>query len=67
MMDHIQPSHIPHAVIVEATESRALAPKYVGWLKRGLHLITPNKQANTGTMQEYRALRAASADSRRHF
>ncbi len=67
MMDHIQPSHIPHAVIVEATASRALAPKYVDWLKRGLHLITPNKQANTGTMQEYRALRAASADSRRHF
>ena len=67
MMDHLQPSHIPHAVIIEATASRALAPKYVEWLKRGLHLITPNKQANTGTMQDYRALRAAAAESRRHF
>lgn len=64
---HINPPHVPHAVIVEATASAALSPLYKEWLAQGLHIISPNKKANTGTMTEYRAIREAARKTNRHF
>jgi aspartokinase/homoserine dehydrogenase 1 len=65
--EHIRPAHIPHAAIIEATASSALAPQYPQWLHSGLHIISPNKKANTGTMAEYLAIREAAKKSNRHF
>jgi aspartokinase/homoserine dehydrogenase 1 len=65
--EHIHPSHIPHALIVESTASSALVPFYEQWLTQGIHIISPNKQANTASMQDYRRLRATAQKARRHF
>ena len=65
--EHLNPPHIPHAVIIEATASSALAPYYKDWLNAGLHIVSQNKKANTGTMKEYAEIRAAAKASGRHF
>jgi aspartokinase/homoserine dehydrogenase 1 len=65
--DHLCLSHIPHSILIEATASSELAPLYKTWLARGIHIVSPNKKANTGSMAEYRALREATRKSGRHF
>lgn len=64
---HVRPSHLPHAVLIDATASSELAPHYPEWLSSGLHIISPNKKANTGSMQDYRLIREASKKGGRHF
>jgi aspartokinase/homoserine dehydrogenase 1 len=64
---HVRPSHIPHAVIVESTASSALAPLYPKWLASGLHIVSPNKKANTGSFADYQSIRQAAQKSHRHF
>jgi aspartokinase/homoserine dehydrogenase 1 len=64
---HLAESHIPHSVLIEATASGALAPHYAPWLSEGLHLITPNKKANTGSLREYQNIREAAKQAGRHF
>jgi aspartokinase/homoserine dehydrogenase 1 len=64
---HVQADHFPHAAIVDCTASAELAAHYPGWLERGIHIITPNKKANTGTMEFYRMLRFISRDRNRHY
>ncbi len=59
---HINPDHLPHAVIIDCTASPHIAGLYSGWLERGIHVITPNKKAFSGTFEDYAALR----DSARH-
>jgi aspartokinase/homoserine dehydrogenase 1 len=64
---HLRASHIPHSVIVEATASEALTPHYAGWLRSGLHIISPNKKANSGSLKVYQEIRRAAQDAQRHF
>ncbi|MCA9490158.1 MAG: bifunctional aspartate kinase/homoserine dehydrogenase I [Myxococcales bacterium] len=59
LVGHVNADHLPHAVLVDCTASGAVAGRYAGWLERGVHVVTPNKRANTASMGEYRALRAA--------
>ncbi len=64
---HLQSHYIPHSVLIEATASSSLTPNYVNWLNQGLHLISPNKKANTGSFLEYKEIRQAMQKSQRHF
>jgi bifunctional aspartokinase / homoserine dehydrogenase 1 len=66
-VDHVQSDHFPHAAIVDCTASAEIATHYPCWLERGIHIITPNKKANTGTMEFYRKLRSLSRDKNRHY
>ena len=59
-VDHVQTEYHPHTVIVDCTASTAVAGHYQEWLERGIHVVTPNKKANTGTWDAYQALRSAS-------
>jgi len=54
--DHIQTDYHPHAVLIDCTSSSAVAGRYQDWLKRGIHIVTPNKKANTASLSSYRAL-----------
>ena len=59
-VDHIQTDYHPHAVIVDCTSSQAVARRYADWLARGIHVVTPNKKANTAALDAYRRLRDLS-------
>lgn len=58
-VDHIQTDYHPHAVLIDCTASDAIAGKYAEWMERGIHVITPNKKANTASMEYYRRLKAS--------
>jgi len=66
-VDHVQADHFPHAVIVDCTSSAELTAHYPAWLERGIHIITPNKKANSASMDFYRTLRASSRATNRHY
>ncbi|MEX2527340.1 MAG: bifunctional aspartate kinase/homoserine dehydrogenase I [Gemmatimonadota bacterium] len=66
-VDHIQADHIPHAVLIDCTASGEVADRYREWLERGIHVITPNKRASTGSLEYYRAIKKACRDSGMHY
>ncbi len=53
---HVQAEHLPHHVLVDCTSSQPVADRYLGWLDQGIHLVTPNKKANSGPQEYYEAL-----------
>ncbi|NNF40806.1 MAG: bifunctional aspartate kinase/homoserine dehydrogenase I [Woeseiaceae bacterium] len=64
---HINPDHLPHAVIIDCTASPHIAGKYAGWLERGIHVVTPNKKAFSGSIEEYHEIRDAAARGSSHY
>ena len=66
-INHIQADHLPHAVIIDATASGELPKHYESWISRGINVITPNKQSNSGPFAAYRSLREATRKHQRYF
>ncbi len=64
---HVQADYIPHTVMVDCTASADVSEHYVGWLTRGIHVVTPNKKANSGSLPYYRALHEAARASGTHY
>jgi aspartokinase/homoserine dehydrogenase 1 len=64
---HVQPDHIPHAVIIDCTASDEVADRYAGWLERGIHVITPNKKAFSGEMSRYEEIRSNAKLGGAHY
>jgi aspartokinase/homoserine dehydrogenase 1 len=64
---HVNPDHLPHAIMIDCTASEFIASKYAEWLSRGIHVITPNKKAFSGTLESYRALQAAANEGSAHY
>jgi len=48
--DHVHADHLPHAVIIDCSASDAVAALYPRWLAEGIHVVTPNKRANSGSL-----------------
>ena len=57
---HVRAEHLPHAMIVDCSGSDAVAAHYPEWLAAGIHVVTPNKQAGSGPIGRYRAIREAT-------
>ena len=64
---HINPDHLPHAVIIDCTASEYIASRYAGWLSRGIHVITPNKKAFSSSYSDYTALQSAADSGSSHY
>lgn len=65
--EHVQAPHLPHGVILDCTATVALIPRYSEWLGQGIHLITPNKKANAGALENYERIHEAARAGGRHF
>jgi aspartokinase/homoserine dehydrogenase 1 len=65
--EHLNPDHLPHAVIIDCTASEAVAARYTEWLSRGIHIITPNKKAFSGDYAYYKELQAAADEGSAHY
>lgn len=65
--DHIHTDYHPHAVLVDCTSSAVVARHYADWLDRGIHVITPNKKANTANWSSYQQLRSLSRPSQPRY
>ena len=64
---HVQADYIPHTVLIDCTASAEVAGNYRGWLARGIHVVTPNKKANSGALPDYRALKEAARAAGTHY
>jgi aspartokinase/homoserine dehydrogenase 1 len=58
-VEHLQVDHLPHTVIIDCTADAAVAQHYADWLKAGIHVVTPNKKANSGPLAYYESLKEA--------
>ncbi|XP_019058005.1 PREDICTED: bifunctional aspartokinase/homoserine dehydrogenase 2, chloroplastic isoform X1 [Tarenaya hassleriana] len=65
---HVHGNHfIPNTVLVDCTADSNIATRYYDWLRRGMHVITPNKKANSGPLDQYQKLRALQRKSYTHY
>jgi aspartokinase/homoserine dehydrogenase 1 len=68
LASHVRADHLPHAVIVDCTAGDVVVDHYATWLRRGIHVITPNKRAASGPLLRWRAIQtAARAGHARYF
>src|ERR1700692_2299940 len=65
--NNVQADYIPHTVMVDCTARAEVGKNYVAWLTRGIHIVTPNKKANSGTLPYYRALQEAARAAGTHY
>ncbi|KAL4017369.1 hypothetical protein IC575_020921 [Cucumis melo] len=67
-VQHVHQNHfIPNTVLVDCTANPDIASYYYNWLRRGIHVITPNKRANSGPLDQYLKLRALQRQSYTHY
>jgi aspartokinase/homoserine dehydrogenase 1 len=66
-INHVQADYVPHSVVIDCTASAKVADQYRDWLARGIHIVTPNKKANSGTLPYYRSLQHAKRDAGTHY
>src|SRR5271166_5665691 len=66
-VNHVQCDYIPHTVVIDCTASPVIASHYQAWLSRGLHVVTPNKKANSGSLPYYRSVQEARRKAGTHY
>jgi aspartokinase/homoserine dehydrogenase 1 len=66
-MEHVRVDYLPHTVLIDCTASADIAKRYPDWLAAGIHIITPNKKANSADMPFYRRLRDARRAGAAHY
>jgi aspartokinase/homoserine dehydrogenase 1 len=59
--------YLPHTVLVDCTASAAIAAHYADWLAAGIHIVTPNKKANSGEYTYYQRLQSARRNGASHY
>ena len=64
---HVHADHLPHSVIIDCTASAEVAANYPAWLARGIHVVTPNKRANSGALPLHDAISAARRQTGAHY
>jgi bifunctional aspartokinase / homoserine dehydrogenase 1 len=66
-VEHLRATYLPHTVIIDCSASELVAEHYREWLASGIHIVTPNKKANSASWQAYCAVREARRASRAHY
>jgi bifunctional aspartokinase / homoserine dehydrogenase 1 len=66
-IEHIQADDFPHAVIIDCTADQNIAKNYDDFISKGVHIITPNKHANSGDILYYKALKALLEQKKSHY
>jgi aspartokinase/homoserine dehydrogenase 1 len=65
--EHIHADHLPHAIIIDCSANADVAARYPGWLASGIHVVTPNKKANSADMEFYARLQEARRQGGAHY
>lgn len=64
---HVHADHLPHAIIIDCSSSAEVAARYPEWLARGIHIVTPNKKANSADLDLYARLHEARRQGGAHY
>jgi aspartokinase/homoserine dehydrogenase 1 len=65
--DHVHADHFPHAVIIDCSASVEVAKHYAHWLAEGIHIVTPNKKANSAAYGDYQRVQQARRAAGSHY
>jgi bifunctional aspartokinase / homoserine dehydrogenase 1 len=65
--DHLKVDYLPHTVIIDCSADEKVAMHYAEWLRQGIHIVTPNKKANSASMAYYDSLRDARRVCGAHY
>jgi aspartokinase/homoserine dehydrogenase 1 len=63
----VRVDHLPHAVLIDCSADAGVARHYRDWLAAGIHIVTPNKRANSSELTYYEALKSARRASGAHY
>jgi len=66
-VEHVRVDYLPHTVLVDCTASAAIAGRYADWLAAGIHIVTPNKKANSADLAYYHRLQEARRAGASHY
>ncbi len=66
-LEHVRVDYLPHTVLIDCTASAAVAARYADWLGAGIHIVTPNKKANSADYSDYQRLQAARRAGGAHY
>ncbi len=64
---HVVADHLPHHVMIDCTADAAVAGRYASWFSAGLHVVTPNKKANSAVLADFRRMQQARRDAGTHY
>jgi aspartokinase/homoserine dehydrogenase 1 len=64
---HVHADHLPHAIIIDCSSSAEVAERYPAWLASGIHVVTPNKKANSADLEFYARLHEARRQGGAHY
>ena len=67
MLEFAREQQLVNPVFVDCTSNESVAGQYLNVLKAGLHVVTPNKKANTREYDYYQDLRLSALKYRRQF
>jgi bifunctional aspartokinase / homoserine dehydrogenase 1 len=65
--EHIRADHLPHAIMIDCSASTEVAARYPAWLASGLHIVTPNKKANSADLDFYGRMHEARRQGGAHY
>ena len=66
-VEHVKVDYLPHTVIIDCSADEVVARHYRDWLAQGIHIVTPNKKANSAEMTYYDSLREARRTGGSHY
>ena len=64
---HVHADHLPHAIIIDCSASEDIARRYPEWLADGIHIVTPNKKANSADLEFFARLHEAKRQGGAHY
>lgn len=64
---HVKADHLPHAAILDCSASQDVANRYAEWFRAGIHVVTPNKKAHSGSLAAYDQIQAECRRHHTHF
>ena len=58
-VEHVRVDYLPHTVLIDCTADARSRGNYPHWLAAGIHIVTPNKKANSSELLLLRKLQGA--------
>jgi len=65
--EHVHADYLPHAIIIDCSASADIAKCYPQWLAAGIHIVTPNKRANSLELAFYDRLHESRRNGGAHY
>jgi aspartokinase/homoserine dehydrogenase 1 len=67
LQQFVNDNSLVNPVIVDCTSHDAIAQQYVDMMENGFHVVTPNKKANTSSLDYYRKLKKTALSTNRQY